>query len=494
MRSDRTAATPRSSACATATSSSSRADGATVEAPVLVQRRPAAGVVAATLGYGRSARRRDRQRRRLRRLSAAQRRRRRWRDRRRRRSQAPASATRSLDDAAPLQARAEDERHPAHAVARRPAARHAERARPSATSLPSLLPRHNDDGYAWAMVIDTARLHRLQRLRRRLPGREQRAGRRPRGDRARAATCTGCASTPMTVHAGRASRGFQPVPCMHCEHAPCEPVCPVAASVHDGEGLNVQVYNRCIGTRFCQSNCPYKVRRFNCFGYADGQEYANLGAETVKAQHNPDVTVRGRGVMEKCTYCVQRISRARRNAEKENRADPPTARWSPPARPPARPARSASATSIVKDAQRQRAAPRAASLRAARRISARGRARPIWRGCDNPQPRRSGGRSHERAATTGPCEALRWIAPAGRTIEAVNALVSRAAARAPALELAHVVDRLRRQPRADRRDGRSRSSGCSSRASASGATTPPSSGASPSPTTSGGSASATPAR
>jgi molybdopterin-containing oxidoreductase family iron-sulfur binding subunit len=118
---------------------------------------------------------------------------------------------------------------------------------------------------------------------------------------------------------GHAQPGFQPVPCMHCEKAPCEPVCPVAASVHDAEGLNVQVYNRCIGTRFCQANCPYKVRRFNWFGYADGQEYASLGQEVVKASHNPDVSVRARGVMEKCTYCVQRISRARRAAEKDDR-------------------------------------------------------------------------------------------------------------------------------------------------------------------------------
>ncbi|MBV9289555.1 MAG: 4Fe-4S dicluster domain-containing protein [Hyphomicrobiales bacterium] len=112
---------------------------------------------------------------------------------------------------------------------------------------------------------------------------------------------------------------FQPVPCMHCEAAPCEPVCPVEASVHDHEGLNVQVYNRCIGTRFCQSNCPYKVRRFNWFGYAAGQEYKNLGNALIKAANNPDVSVRDRGVMEKCTYCVQRISSARRLAERETR-------------------------------------------------------------------------------------------------------------------------------------------------------------------------------
>jgi molybdopterin-containing oxidoreductase family iron-sulfur binding subunit len=93
----------------------------------------------------------------------------------------------------------------------------------------------------------------------------------------------------------------------------------VAASVHDGEGLNLQVYNRCVGTRFCEANCPYKVRRFNFFGYADGQEYANLGLESYRAQKNPEVSVRTRGVMEKCTYCVQRISGARRSAERDGR-------------------------------------------------------------------------------------------------------------------------------------------------------------------------------
>jgi molybdopterin-containing oxidoreductase family iron-sulfur binding subunit len=183
-------------------------------------------------------------------------------------------------------------------------------------SPPTLYPPHRYDTYAWAMVIDNA-------------------------------ACTGCNACvvacqaennvpivgPDEVAEGRDMHwlrvdeyvvdgrpGFSPVPCMHCEHAPCEPVCPVAASVHDSEGLNVQVYNRCVGTRFCQSNCPYKVRRFNFFGYADGQEYGSFGSDIVKAVFNPDVTVRGRGVMEKCTYCVQRISRARRAAEKENRA------------------------------------------------------------------------------------------------------------------------------------------------------------------------------
>ncbi|ABE64810.1 4Fe-4S ferredoxin, iron-sulfur binding (plasmid) [Nitrobacter hamburgensis X14] len=197
----------------------------------------------------------------------------------------------------------------------------AEATGPDATDrpLPTLYPPVASDTYAWGMVIDTA-------------------------------ACIGCNACvvacqaennvpvvgPEEIARGRdmhwlridiydhgtsdmPETGFQPVPCMQCENAPCEPVCPVAASVHDSEGLNAQVYNRCVGTRFCEANCPYKVRRFNFFGYADGQEYANLGAETIKAQRNPDVSTRQRGVMEKCTYCVQRISRARREAKKEDR-------------------------------------------------------------------------------------------------------------------------------------------------------------------------------